>query len=244
MVPLLVSVGGSPKRGLAIPGFGGTCAYAHRPPDQEPEDRPRWISSTAMSLALESASPTDRRPWQTLDQGSDPMAGAYKTILLTGCRPGEVLGLRWEEISEDGLWWVIPEERSKNGLAHRIFLTLPMREILEARRALAEASPLVFPATRGGSAPRTLPGPREASRRRRFEFNLHDLRRTASTHLARLGVRDEIREALLNHKKKGLRSVYNLYEYERKKQEALVQHGRRRRGRGADGRSPGKRRAV
>jgi len=50
----------------------------------------------------------------------------------------------------------------------------------------------------------------------------HDLRRTASTHLARLGVRDEIREALLNHKKKGLRGVYNLYEYDWQKQEALV----------------------
>ncbi len=74
------------------------------------------------------------------------MAGAYKAILLTACRPGEVLGLRWEEISEDGLWWVIPDARSKNGLPHRVFLTPPMREILEARRALADGSPLVFPA--------------------------------------------------------------------------------------------------
>ncbi|MFL6232068.1 MAG: hypothetical protein ACJ76N_02955 [Thermoanaerobaculia bacterium] len=54
-----------------------------------------------------------------------------------------------------------------------------------------------------------------------FEFNPHDLRRTASTHLARLGVREEIREAVLNHKKRELRSVYNLYEYNQEKREAL-----------------------
>ena len=160
--------------------------------------------------------------WQTLDQGTDPMAGAYKTILLTACRPGEVLGLRWQEISEDGLWWVIPEGRSKNGLAHRIFLTPPIREIFEARRALAEASPLVFPATRSGSPLARFPAPEKLRDAVGFEFNPHDLRRTASTHLARLGVRDEIREAILNHKKKGLRGVYNLYEYDKEKQEALV----------------------
>src|SRR6476659_2581248 len=86
------------------------------------------------------------------DAGPDPRRGAYKTILLTACRPGEVLGLRWEEISEDGHWWVLPEARSKNGLAHRVFLTPPMRQILQERRASTGTSPLVFPKTRDGSA--------------------------------------------------------------------------------------------
>lgn len=157
--------------------------------------------------------------WKTLDLQSDPLAGAYKAILLTACRPGEVLGLRWEEISEDGCWWVIPEARTKNGLAHRVFLTPPMRQILEARRAAAGESPFVFPTTRDGSPLlRFQTGKKPAVG---FDFNPHDLRRTTSTHLARLGVPDEIREALLNHKKKGLRGVYNLYEYDREKQEAL-----------------------
>jgi integrase len=137
------------------------------------------------------------------------LAGAYKTILLTACRPGEVLGLRWEEISEDGHWWVLPEARSKNGLAHRVFLTPPMRQILQEQRALTGTSPFVFPKTRDGSALLRFQAPK-LCRVLGFDFNPHDLRRTASTHLARLGVKDEIREALLNHKKKGLRGVYNL----------------------------------
>jgi integrase len=159
--------------------------------------------------------------WQSLDQGADPLAGAYKAVLLTACRPGEVLGLRWEEISEDGLWWVIPEARSKNGLAHRVFLTPPLREILAARRTAAGASPFVFPTTRDGSSPLRFQTSAKLRKAIGFEFNPHDLRRTASTHLARLGVQDDVREAVLNHKK-GLRGVYNLYEYDREKQQALA----------------------
>jgi len=158
--------------------------------------------------------------WQTLDARRDPLAGAYKAILLTAGRPGEVLGLRWEEISEDGTWWVLPEARSKNGLAHRVFLTAPMRQILQEQRGLTGASPFVFCKADGSTLLR-FQAPR-LCKALGFDFNPHDLRRTASTHLARLGVRDEIREALLNHKKKGLRGVYNLYEYDREKQEALV----------------------
>jgi len=40
--------------------------------------------------------------------------------------------------------------------------------------------------------------------------------------MARLQVRDEVREAVLNHKKKALRAVYNLYEYDQEIQDALT----------------------
>ena len=96
-----------------------------------------------------------------------------------------------------------------------------MRQVLQERRALTGTSPFVFPKTRDGSAILRFQAPK-LCRVLGFDFNPHDLRRTASTHLARLGVKDEIREALLNHKKKGLRGVYNLYEYDREKQEALA----------------------
>ena len=59
-----------------------------------------------------------------------------KSPRLTDCRPGEALGLKWEESAEeeDGTVWTLPEERSKNGMAHRRFLTPTAREILERRR--------------------------------------------------------------------------------------------------------------
>jgi len=46
---------------------------------------------------------------------------AIRLILVTGQRPGEVIGMHTKEI--DGKWWTIPAERSKNKKAHRVFLT-------------------------------------------------------------------------------------------------------------------------
>lgn len=161
--------------------------------------------------------------WSTLDRRPHPSSDVYKLILLTACRPGEALGLRWEEISDDGTVWTLPEERSKNGMAHRMFLTPAAREILARRRIAAGASPYVFTSDSTQGEPLRFLWKHNAAVREEvgFNFNPHDLRRTTSTHLARLEVREEIREAVLNHRKRGIRSVYNLYEYDREKRQAL-----------------------
>ncbi|MEO6195368.1 MAG: integrase arm-type DNA-binding domain-containing protein [Thermoanaerobaculia bacterium] len=161
--------------------------------------------------------------WSVLDSRPHPSSDVYKLILLTACRPGEALGLRWDEISEDGTVWTLPEERSKNGMAHRMYLTPAAREILARRRPAAGASPYVFASDSTQGGPLRFLWKHNAAVREEvgFSFNPHDLRRTASTHLARLGVREEIREAVLNHRKRGLRGVYNLYEYDRETREAL-----------------------
>jgi integrase len=174
--------------------------------------RTRYLSETEISQL-----------WSVLDRRPHPSSDVYKLILLTACRPGEALGLRWEEISEDGTVWTLPEERSKNGMAHRMFLTSAVRKILDRRRPMAGASPYVFTSDSTQGEPLRFLWKHNAAVREEagFEFNPHDLRRTASTHLARLGVREEIREAVLNHRKRGLRGVYNLYEYDREKREAL-----------------------
>jgi len=36
-----------------------------------------------------------------------------RAILLTACRPGEALGLRWEEISDDGTVWTAVAEHGR-----------------------------------------------------------------------------------------------------------------------------------
>ncbi len=63
---------------------------------------------------------------------------ALKLILLTAQRPGEVSAIHTEEI--DGNWWTIPSERSKNGKAHRVYLSPLAQEIIteakeDAKRA-------------------------------------------------------------------------------------------------------------
>lgn len=52
-------------------------------------------------------------------------------------------------------------------------------------------------------------------------FTPHDLRRTAATFMAEAGEMDEVIDAVLNHVKKGVIKVYNLYRYDKEKQAAL-----------------------
>ena len=52
-------------------------------------------------------------------------------------------------------------------------------------------------------------------------FTIHDLRRTARTHLAALGVQSHIAERCLNHKLKGVEGIYNQYDYFEERKIAL-----------------------
>ena len=52
-------------------------------------------------------------------------------------------------------------------------------------------------------------------------FTIHDLRRTARTHLAELGIDPVVAERCLNHKIKGVEGIYNRHDYFKERQEAL-----------------------
>lgn len=61
--------------------------------------------------------------WGNLDTChiSPEIRRAIRLILVTGQRPGEVIGMHTQEI--DGKWWTIPSGRSKNKKTHRVYLT-------------------------------------------------------------------------------------------------------------------------
>ena len=52
-------------------------------------------------------------------------------------------------------------------------------------------------------------------------WTIHDLRRTAATHMARLGVDEIVVERVLGHRIGGVKGVYNRYRYIDEKREAL-----------------------
>jgi integrase len=54
-------------------------------------------------------------------------------------------------------------------------------------------------------------------------FTLHDLRRTARTHLAALGIRREVAERCLGHKLRGVEGTYDRYDYFEERRSALGQ---------------------
>lgn len=52
-------------------------------------------------------------------------------------------------------------------------------------------------------------------------FKLHDLRRTARTHLAALGIRREVAERCLGHKLRGVEGTYDRHDYFKDRRVAL-----------------------
>lgn len=68
------------------------------------------------------AMPIDAMPefWQRLRERDDTTAKALALTILTGCRSGEVLGARWEEVDLASAIWTIPAERTKGRREHRV----------------------------------------------------------------------------------------------------------------------------
>lgn len=92
--------------------------------------------------------------WNSLDtcHVSGDIKRALRLILLTGQRPGEVIGMNTSEL--DGRWWTIPAERSKNKRSHRVYLTdtalklIGQLEILNPETKEMEPKGYIFPSPR------------------------------------------------------------------------------------------------
>ncbi|HTP63765.1 MAG TPA: integrase arm-type DNA-binding domain-containing protein [Geobacteraceae bacterium] len=69
---------------------------------------------------------------------------ALKLILLTAQRPGEVVGMHFDEI--DGHWWTIPGSKTKNEKTHRVHLSDTALDLIAG---LERDKGYVFPAGRG-----------------------------------------------------------------------------------------------
>jgi len=194
-----------------------------------------------------------RTIWKRLDDGdlilTTDVSRALKLILVTAQRPGEVTGMHSREI--DGKWWTIPSERSKNGKAHRVFLTgLAVGLIGEKKGYIFESPCGGKPIDEKGLARalrRNIKGEvyREDKTKRRKgkeyvrgayksrelpedlnrigvdHFTPHDLRRTAATFMAEGGTLEEIVDRVLNHSRRGVTWTYNRYPYEKEIQAAL-----------------------
>ncbi len=80
-----------------------------------------------------------------LRKRDDLSARALEFLILTGCRTGEVIGARWDEI--DGDVWTVPAERMKAKREHRIPLTSDALAILEGLPRI-KGNPYLFPGQR------------------------------------------------------------------------------------------------
>ena len=74
---------------------------------------------------------------------------ALEFLILTAARSGEVRGAKWSEISlhggSDGPAWVVPAERMKAGVEHRVPLSSSAVVVIEHARLHSDGSDLIFP---------------------------------------------------------------------------------------------------
>jgi integrase len=160
---------------------------------------------------------------------------AIKLLLALCVRKGELLGARWSEFDLDGgthagAIWHLPGSRTKTGESLDIPLAPVVVEWLNALRTLAAGSDYIFPKRRRDPRERvphvgidTLNVALQRVKHGLAHFTLHDLRRTARTHLAALGVRREVAERCLGHKLRGVEGTYDRHDYFKERRVALEQ---------------------
>jgi integrase len=170
----------------------------------------------------------------------EPFGVLFKLLLLTGQRLDEVAALPWSELNLTGAIWHLPAARTKNKRSSDVPLA---EQAVVLLKGLTRRSPLVFPATFHRDRSRTEPRPVSgfAVVKRRLDglmieelreahpeavlagWRLHDLRRTAASGMARLGIAVHVVEALLNHKSgtiSGVAAIYNRHDYAAEKRSA------------------------
>ena len=181
------------------------------------------------------------KAWDEINKASSchEIKRALKLILVTAQRPGEVAQMHSDQIK--GKWWTIPSEvAGKNEREHRVYLTDTAIELIgsvkgyifasdKGNRGHLSVNSLSQAINRGYLTDEVVKivGNRKIKARKEPYFGMkpwspHDLRRTARTNMARVGVSDEVGEEVMNHIKPGIVGVYNKYRYDAEKKDALL----------------------
>jgi integrase len=173
--------------------------------------------------------------WQACTIEGQPWGHLGKMLLLTGQRLGEVVNIIDREVSGDV--WHLTADRTKNGRAHDVPLSEAARDVLGAVERVKGSAGYVF-TTNGASALQGYHKGRNHIAKRMVEiasheagevveiphWTFHDLRRTAATGMARLGIPVRVTEAVLNHVSGtggGIVGVYQRHDYADEKCNAL-----------------------
>jgi integrase len=170
-----------------------------------------------------------RAVWAALDEEQPIIAAVFRLRLLTAQRGGEVLGATWSEIDLVSGWWIVPAERSKNGLTHRVPLSPQAVKVLKNLRSLTGVSRWVVPSAKKQDAniAHVQKAIERVVQRSGVSFRGHDLRRTAASLMVGGGVPRLVVSKILNHVEKGVTAVYDRHSYDLEKRAALDFWGKR-----------------
>lgn len=203
----------NPARAFSINDAGG-----------KEESRVRWLSREELGRLFEAMREAAGR--FTIENHC-----AMRLLLLLAVRKEELLAAPWAEFDLNSGVWHLPAERTKTDAATDIPLSPYALETLRELQRLAAGSAWVFPAVKMQTRmmPHRDPNTLNAAFSKHIRpllpnvphFVIHDLRRTARTHLSALGVEPHIAERCLNHKQKGVEGIYDRHAYFDERKAAL-----------------------
>jgi integrase len=164
-----------------------------------------------------------------------PWGAYFRLLLLTGQRRGEVAGMRWADIDLKARTWALASADTKSARAHLVPLSPAAVALLSSLPRLSveidgKAAPSPYVLTTNGAAPISMfskpkgwldDAMRKALGGDLADWRIHDLRRTVSTGLARLGVDPFVRRRVLNHALQGVDAIYDRFDYLEPKRAAL-----------------------
>lgn len=163
--------------------------------------------------------------WQRASEFGYPYGPIVQLLILTGQRKGEVVGLRGSWLEDERI--VYPSEFVKNGRAHSIPVG---KRVLNVIATLPGKTDLLFPSRFEDDKPFNGFSKCKASFDQDLEveqYTLHDLRRTFSSNMAKLGTPIHVTERILNHASgtiSGVAAVYNRHAYMDEMHDAFVQY--------------------
>jgi integrase len=162
--------------------------------------------------------------WRAAEREGYPFGPIVQMLILTGQRRSEVGGMMWSEIDLKAGTWTLPRERVKNDRRHEVPLSRQAVAILEQ---LPRTSDKYVFAGKGDGHFNGFKAKERLDEAAGIEaWTLHDLRRTAASGLAALGVNLTVIEKILNHVSgslAGIVGVYQRHEFAEEKKKALQQ---------------------
>jgi integrase len=187
----------------------------------EEETRDRVLSQDELTIVYKAA----------VELGY-PYGPHLQLLTLTAQRLNEVARMRWEQVDVQAGLWTLPRTATKSKRIHDVPLSPAALDILKGLPRFT-AGDYVF-STRSGALPINGFSKTKAALDAKIAesgftmqpWRLHDLRRTATTWLAKNGVEPHILSALLNHapaSTMGITAIYARTRYSEERREALEQ---------------------
>jgi integrase len=167
--------------------------------------------------------------WEAFEDQDEPVQSVFKMLLLCAQRSSETRRMKWEHLTDNGVW-VIPASETKAKRTQHLPLSEMALEVIDNLKILTGSTDYVFASQSGRVENQPVEWLQKAVKRVRKkskvkDFRIHDLRRTAASYMAKLGVDRTVLGKVLNHK--GLAgddqvtAIYDRHDYMDEKRQAL-----------------------